>query len=395
MFGEQIRNFLNFRKDPLNFLHAGHLMYGERMKLHALGTKVHVIFTATAAQHVLLKKNRQYGRCNIVMDRIKPLTGENGIIQLQGRQWSDLRQKYVEMLSPKAMREKGNLFQSKAEQSLEPLAKFRSVDMLEVVSEYALATALTLFAGSDNLETRVYYHQYLELNKLCGSKMFSPIVFPSLRGYLTQRRLAHRVQALMATTPLKNELAKEGTALLSDQIRTFLFASHETTTSSIVSAIYLLASDPACQQKYRMFKSKEEKTSYITAIFNEALRLYPPAWMVARTASADDQELGVKKGDHVLISIREIHRNSAYWEEPHAFHPERHLQPYGVPCQFMPFGAGPKKCIGPVLAEISAINFIRILLEKFRISTSQELRVKAHTTLVPIGPVEISLEPLQ
>jgi cytochrome P450 len=173
------------------------------------------------------------------------------------------------------------------------------------------------------------------------------------------------------------------TAELRDNLLTFIVAGHETTALTLAWAFYLCAFDQDVQDKARAEAQSalQGRTAtaadlpnlpYCRMIIDEALRLYPPAALVSRTAQAPDTLAGreVKKGDTVMIPIYALHRNALLWDDPDAFRPERFAekpQRYA----YLPFGDGPRICIGASFALQEAVIILATLLAKRRFSPVQ------------------------
>ena len=120
------------------------------------------------------------------------------------------------------------------------------------------------------------------------------------------------------------------------------------------------------------------------------MRLYPPAWITDRVNVKDDVigDYHLKKGTIVGASIYELHRNKKYWEHPESFNPNRFLDenrkqilPY-----YLPFGAGPRLCIGNNFAMYEMILTVKAIVEKFEISSDDKaVKVNPLITLKPVG----------
>jgi cytochrome P450 len=267
------------------------------------------------------------------------------------------------------------------------------IDAVEVVTAYVLANAVRLFAGVAagepvDLETA---RCFLALNERCGARMLTPVNLPSRRVRILRRDLDRRLAPLVASSPLGGDGMPA--PLVLDQLKTFLFAGHETTTSSIVSALHLLAAHPECQQRCRDLLPAGRE-ALLRAVYQEALRLYPPAWLLARTARADDPQLGVRRGDHVFLAVREIHRHPDFWSDPDVFRPERHLEGSLAPGQYIPYGAGPKMCVGHRLAPLEAVELLRAVLDRCHLRATGALQMRPHITLFPRGAVELEITDL-
>lgn len=170
------------------------------------------------------------------------------------------------------------------------------------------------------------------------------------------------------------------TAELRDNLLTFIVAGHETTALTLSWALYLCAFDQEVQAKARDEAQAALGTRpatqddlaalpYITAIIEETLRLYPPAALVSRTARQEDMLCGreIRQGDTVMIPIYALHRSHMLWDSPDSFQPERFLGG-NKPERFayLPFGDGPRVCIGQSFAMQEAVIILASLLARFR-----------------------------
>ena len=170
------------------------------------------------------------------------------------------------------------------------------------------------------------------------------------------------------------------TAELRDNLLTFIVAGHETTALTLAWALYLSAFDPAVQDRARAEAKAALGTRaatvadlaalpYCRQIVDEALRLYPPAAFLSRTARAHDTLCGreVRPGDTVMLPIYALHRNHALWPDPHRFDPGRFADPKAVDrFAYLPFGGGPRICIGASFALQEAVIILATLLARFR-----------------------------
>jgi cytochrome P450 len=179
-----------------------------------------------------------------------------------------------------------------------------------------------------------------------------------------------------------------------------LAAGFETTSRLLFWAAYLLALDPVTQERVRAealafpaerVASLDDLKAWplLRSVLFETLRLYPAAPLIARSAVEADEVLGcaVAPGCMVTISPWLIHRHRKLWDAPTAFRPERFLDqphPWGIEA-FLPFGAGPRVCIGAGFALAEAQIILASLLARFRIGMASDRPVlpKASITLGP------------
>jgi len=166
-----------------------------------------------------------------------------------------------------------------------------------------------------------------------------------------------------------------------DQVITIFMAGHETTALALTWTWYLLSQHPAEEAKLHAeiktvlggrSPQREDlaKLAYTRMIIEEAMRLYPPVHTISRTPLADDEicNLRIPKGSVVLISPWVLHRHRRLWERPDAFEPER-FAPERAAARprfaYLPFGAGPRICIGASFAMAEAVLILAAIAQRY------------------------------
>jgi cytochrome P450 len=199
-------------------------------------------------------------------------------------------------------------------------------------------------------------------------------------------------------------------AQLRDQMATMIVAGHETTALTLFWSLYLLASAPAEQsrlaQEVRGADLSIEtagvaltKLPYTRAVVNEALRLYPPAATIARGSVATDHVEGatIPGGSLIMISPWVLHRHANLWTEPEAFDPSRFLgdKPLMHRFAYMPFGAGPRICVGAQFALAEAGLVLAMLVQRFEFALADDAPVLPITVMTtqPDHPALFRLRP--
>ena len=198
-------------------------------------------------------------------------------------------------------------------------------------------------------------------------------------------------------------------AELRDNLLTFIVAGHETTALTLAWALYLCAFDPEVQDRAGaeaqaagpiITAAHLPRLPYIQQIVQETLRLYPPAAFLSRTARVADTLGGreIRPGDTVMLPIYALHRHRLLWDNPDAFDPDRFAP--GVERDrfaFLPFGAGPRICIGANFALQEAAIILATLLARFRFALvpGHGPRPRMVLTLRPEGGVRLTATPRQ
>ena len=187
-----------------------------------------------------------------------------------------------------------------------------------------------------------------------------------------------------------------------DEVLILIFAGHETTANTLSWLLYLLSTNQNTVQK--LTNSFDDSTiheclnnQYLKATLNEAMRLYPAAWMTERVAIADDEFEGFTfpKNTIIIPFFFGLHRDKKLWTEELKFVPERFIidTTVGKSKNYFPFGAGPRMCIGNNFAMAEMSFFIFSFLKKFQIgSTGQIPGMKALITLRP-DKVLLNIQP--
>jgi cytochrome P450 len=164
-------------------------------------------------------------------------------------------------------------------------------------------------------------------------------------------------------------------------IRTFLFAGYESTAINLTWSLYLLSLDPAWRERVEAeadaaagvaAERQLEALPATRATVEEALRLYPPVATISRQAQGPDEICGqpIRRGDVVVVAPWVSHRSGRLWSEPDAFDPERFLTPRREAIDrfaYLPFGVGPRTCIGAGYAVQEAVIALGAIVRAFRL----------------------------
>jgi cytochrome P450 len=191
---------------------------------------------------------------------------------------------------------------------------------------------------------------------------------------------------------------------------TLIFAGHETTATALSWTWWLLGTNAEAERRLheeldgvlggRMPEFGDlPNLPYTRMVFQEAMRLYPPAWAISRRAIEDDEVGGyrIPAGTTVLVSPYVTHRNLRYWEDPEIFDPDRFLpeRSAGRPeFAYLPFGGGPRKCIGDYFAMTEGVLILATIAQRYRLLLAPEHPVEPHPllTLKPKRGIIVSLE---
>ncbi len=194
---------------------------------------------------------------------------------------------------------------------------------------------------------------------------------------------------------------------LRDEILILFVAGHDTTALSVGWTLFLLAQHPevltAVQTELEVLGDRDvtlddlPNLDLTDRVIKESMRLYPPAWMVDRVAT-QDVDLGghsIKEGDNVLASIYAVHRHPDYWQNPDSFDPDRWLPnaPKRPAFAYLPFGGGPRLCIGNHFATMEMHIALAQFLRRFTVKPiTTDIELKPLITLHSRNPVLLNIE---
>jgi cytochrome P450 len=364
-----------------------------------------------AIHHVLVGNPGNFRRSPASIRILRPITGQ-GLLLSEGDTWKLQRRTIAPALGPRVMPMLARHVVVATEQAIARLQaqSNQPVDLLATMQRLALDIAgRSMFS----MEMEQHGAAMRALLTEFGEKyakpylldMLLPPSIPTLRDLARkrfQRRwmglietiLAARLQQPPPETPrdlldlLRAARDPETGAgfspdQLRDQVATLILAGHETTAVTLFWAIIMMAEAPEEQQRVADEAAGvtiEPDTAHAAmaglvrtrAVINETLRLFPAAFTLVRETISHDRAVDVDlpRGTLVMIAPWVLHRHHALWQDPDAFCPSRFMPDQPVPGRFafMPFGAGPRICVGAQFAMTEAILVLAALIGRFRIS---------------------------
>jgi len=225
---------------------------------------------------------------------------------------------------------------------------------------------------------------YLKIGSRRGFLITNPA---DVRHVISQRRNTPSGDGDLLSMLLSARDEETGEAMTDEQLRvevtTFLLAGQETTSLALTWTWYLLSQHPESQRRLEeeidtVLDGRAPEYAdlvnlpYTRMVIDEAMRLYPPAWGFSRQALADD-ELGgflLPRGWLAFVIPYVLHRLPAFWQDPDAFDPDRSLPERSADrpkLVYLPFGAGPRQCIGNQFALIEAQLIVATLAQRYRL----------------------------
>jgi cytochrome P450 len=189
---------------------------------------------------------------------------------------------------------------------------------------------------------------------------------------------------------------------LRNETLTLLLAGHETTANALTWTFFLLARHPDAAERVRAEGDSEPgitRLTYTERVIREAMRLYPPIWILERRAIVGDEIGGfeIPAGSTVLVSPWVTHRHPGLWKDPERFDPDRFTEARSAdrpPLAYVPFGAGPRYCIGGHFAMTEALVIVSRVLRAFhlRLAPDRTVEPQPGITLRARGGVWVTLD---
>ena len=416
--GVMLRSVGAIRRDPLSFLARIRAEYGDLVQFPIPTPATYLVSEPEAVRRVLVTNARGYGKRTPQYSSLSLVTGE-GLLTADTEAWREQRP----LVQPAFHRSALDLVAVHVGEAVDRLVeRWRWVDghvvdvdaammhlALEVVGASLFGSDLS--GDADRLATATLDALHVVVKK-ARNPLPLPLSVPTPTNVVLRRAVAEldaAVDAMLterATRPLGDgEAPRDMLDLLlaayddgspaarrhlRDQVVTFIVAGHETVASALTWAWHLLGTQPDALAALRAEAvalgcaptgRDLERLPYAAAVLDEVLRLYPPAWLITRRALAPDVLAGVEVPADALVIVSPwiVHRDADLWPSPACFDPTRFLDEQGrrrrdvvASSAYLPFGAGPRLCIGRDMA----------LLEGVLVLSSLVTRVD----LEPVGP---------
>lgn len=390
------------RSDPLAYLGQVRSEYGETVAFPTPGPPALLVNDPADVQHVLQGSARNWGKQTVQYSALARVTG-SGLLASSEPSWIQHRRLAAPAFHHRRLEAVGQEVHGAAEAAVRSLRRDvlsgRTVDVAPAVLSTALdAVGRALFAADLTGRARELVDASGDAAALVVKlgRSLTPVPAPvptplNVRLESVRRRLTRVSRELIAARRAQDNGGEDLLGLLvdsqmsDDEIRdelvTMIIAGHETVAASLMWTLMLLAEHPEAQDRVRaevaaldgpvsMLRHREQ-LPWTAAVVSEALRLYPPAWVISRRAVEADVIAGreVPAGTIAIISPWLVHRRPEEWEDALAFRPERFLEGRTPRGAYLPFGIGPRLCIGREFALGEVAIVLSHVVSDFRLST--------------------------
>ncbi len=423
-FADSRAMFLN----PAKVLSRYIELYGDTFRFYLGGLKEAIVTTNPAViQHVLKTNAENYQKSDIQVKRMGHFLGK-GLLTTHGEAWRTQRRLIQKGFDRKQLEALSAIMQGSLAESLRDFDKQITAGPVDIYPQLMKMTfamvARSLFGAKLKEEDiDLVSHTICTVQEFIVRQTLQPYLNPwfELSGelrkheemrkradgvlleYITQRRHQAPGHDLLQTLMDARYSDGEGMSdelVLSESMQ-LLVAGHETSSNALSWLLYLLSSRPDCLEKVRqefdtvlgdapLSFGDVSRFEFATQVIQEALRLYPPFWMIDRMAVADDRvgDLEIPRGSTVIVFVYGAHHAQRYWEDPERFDPARFAkanEKLQTPFTYLPFGAGPRGCIGGNYAMLQVLMILSVLLRKydFELPPGQTIEARPMVILRP------------
>ncbi|MGA0129998.1 MAG: cytochrome P450 [Candidatus Nanopelagicales bacterium] len=437
--GQMFRDLPYARKSPEQFLVNMYQKYGDVVQFPLPILPVYLVVNPEDVDRVLRVNAKNYGKRTIQYENLAEVTGE-GLLAADTEPWKRQRKLIQPAFHHEAIMRVGPDTALVTARMLEawkhkPAGSIVDIDddmmhaALEIVSRSLFGTDL---AG----DVEKTAEATLDALDVIVARARTPIKFPEWLPTPNNQKMSKALKQLngavsrilkeRASDNLKPGVEREIDMLdlliaahdaedvlsddeLRDQIVTFLVAGHETVASSLTWTWWLLAANPEKQKAVieevdRVLAARTPTIKdvndlvYTKAVVDEALRIFPPGWVVSRRALGEDVLGGyeIPKDAVIIISPWATHRHPSAWEDGMKFSPERFLPEAASPKKgtYLPFGIGPRQCIGKDFALLESALLIAQVLQKYRVEpVTGTPEVRAAVMARPKGGLPMKIYP--
>jgi cytochrome P450 len=428
---------LKARKDPAGFLVEMRKKYGNVVQFPLPILPVYLVSHPDDVDQVMRVNAKNYGKRTIQYENLALVTGD-GLLAADTQSWKRQRKLIQPAFHHEAIMRVGPdtvLVTERMINKWEKLAPNSIIDIDDDMMHSALEIVGRSLFGSDLAgDVEKTAQATLDALDVIVARARTPITFPKWIPTRNNRKLAKALKQLNSSVSRILEERKKITGQpgidrdvdmldlllathdedggldsqeLRDQIVTFIVAGHETVASSLTWTWWLLGSHPEVQKKVQaevdqVLKGNKpsvkdvELLIYTKAVVDEALRVYPPGWVVSRRSLEKDTLGGfdIPENAVVIVSPWTTHRHPDAWENAEEFKPERFLPEAPTPKKgtYLPFGIGPRMCIGKDFAILESVLMIAQIAQQWNLTPAGEEPIPRALVMVrPAGGLPMYL----
>lgn len=446
---DAFRVMADIRRDPCTAFQDLVERYGDVVRIAASGQQFFLVNDPDLVEDVFVARQSNYGKT--LNAKVAAMALGNGLLTNEGEAWTRQRRIIQPLFARRQLDRFAQYMIDAAERTLARWATRPDGDRLDVsVAMNALSLDVTgpaLFGGDLSDDAARVHEALVQILRCVGKAMTSlltwlPLRIPGVTPDLALRIQAPRWRKLDAAVAVLDDVVtrliqerqddrkqdrhdllgllldardEAGASAMSpgqvrDELKTFLLVGHDTTAYSLAWTLLLLSNNPEARERLitevdtvlgdrRPTPADLDRLPWTTAVIEEAMRLYPPSWLIERQAVADDVLGGyhIPAGATVYVASYLLHHDPRSWPNPEGFDPRRFLpehrqfvfppadpgsNPVARPrYSYLPFGAGHRQCIGLGFARVQAKLILAMLTQRYTFDLAAGTRVHPEHTL--------------
>jgi len=347
---------------------AFHREYGEVVRLGDGAFTVHLLGHPEFADHVLRRRHANYDRHTRSADAVRLVTGES-LLTSDGEEWRRHRLLMQPLFREDALGALANIVTVAANAMIDRWLEAREIELAAEMCHLTSTVAARAFFGTDVDDDLARLMPVILQETYARSTAIFSLGGPSAKFEQARDEIRAAVERILARgdSPLLAHLRELSSDELRNETLALLLAGHDTTSNAL--AWTFVCADP-----------NDDPTKAV----QEAMRLYPPVWIVERRAVEDDEIGGyrIPAGSIVYVSPFVLHRHPDFWPDAERFDPSRFPEAARNPA-YLPFGAGPHSCLGAAFAMIEAPLVVAAVRRRCTISLCDRVTPQAWITLRP------------
>src|SRR5450631_989056 len=412
-------------RNPVQVLSSYNKILGDTFRLYLGGLKEAIVTIDPAVmQHVVKTNAENYQKSEIQVKRMGHFLGK-GLLTTHGDAWRTQRRLIQKGFDRKQLEILSSIMQDSLAESLREFDRQARIGPVDIYPHLMKITfgmvGRSLFGArlkDDDID--LISHTISTVQEFMVRQTIQPYLNPwfavsgelrrheemraradgILMDYIRRRRQeapGHDLLQILMDARYSDGEGMGDEMVLSESMQ-LLVAGHETSSNALSWLLYLLSSRPDLIERLRqefdtvlgeapLSYSDVPKFEFATQVIQEALRLYPPFWMVDRMAVADDRagDVDIPRGSTVVVFIYGVHHSPHYWENPESFDQERFSkakEKLHTPFAHLPFGACPRGCIGGNYAMLQMLMILSVLLRKYDFSLVPGQTIEARPMVI-------------
>jgi len=422
--------FSMISQPPWDTLSGWVLKYGPIVRLNLFGKQIVAVNDRDMLKQVLQQKFHEYQKDKFTYAPFRCLLG-TGLVTSEGKLWKDQRGFIAPAFRVDILQDTAEITCRATERLCEKLEKIRGTnEEIQMAEEFRKLTLQVIgeavLSLSPEESDRVFPELYLPIVEEANRRTWYPFraYLPLPATFAHSRAIRQMNEYITALIQKRKKLFDQGERCndildrilenvqewnsdsvrqLRDEIKTFLFAGHETSSAMMTWTMYELNRNPDYLKRVveeatevfgtdgssAPFEKIKDGLTFTQAALKESLRKYSVVPVVTRQLATDDNLCGyyIPQGTIVVVPIQAVHNDPKNWPEPQEYRPDRFLENVD-PFSFLGFIAGPRNCIGQFFALMETKIVLGLILKRFKFTIPPHNKGVKHRSQIPLCPVD-------